>query len=41
MIIECQKINVLDNTPNFSIILQYFNWVEINDGSYGAYSTGS
>ena len=24
-----------------SIILQYFNWSEINDGSYGAYSTGS
>ena len=39
---ECQKIiNLLDNTPNKPSKFKTKTWVEINDGSYGAYSTGS
>ena len=34
-------INFLDNTPNQPSKVKTKNWVEINDGSYGAYSTGS
>ena len=39
---EYQKIiNLLDNAPNQRTKLKTKNWVEINDGSYGAYNTGS
>ena len=37
---EYQKIiNLLSNTPKKQSIFRTKNWVEINDGSYGAYST--
>ena len=39
---EYQKIiNLLDNTPNQPSKFRAKNWVEINDGLYGAYCTGS
>ena len=34
-----KKINLLSNTPNQPSIFRTKNWVEINYGSYGAYST--
>ena len=34
-------INLLDNTPNQPSKFKPKNWVEINDGLYGTYSTGS
>ena len=39
---EYQKTtNLLDNTLNQSSKFKTKNWVEINDGSYGAYNTSS
>ena len=39
---EYQKIkNLLDDTLNQPSKFKTKNWVEINDGSYGGYSTGS
>ena len=32
---------MLDNTPNQPSKFMTKNWVEVNDGSYGAYNTGS
>ena len=34
-------INLLDNTQNQPSKFKTKNWLEINDGSYGAYNTGS
>ena len=39
---EYQKIiNLLDNTPNQPSKFKTKIWVEVNDGSYGSYSTAS
>ena len=39
---EYQKtINLLDNTPNQPSRFKTKIWVEINDGSHGAYRAGS
>ena len=39
---EYQKIiNLLHNTPNEPPKFRTQNWVEVNDGSYGVYNTGS
>ena len=36
-----EMVNLLDNTPNEPSEFKIKNWVEIIDGSYGAYSIGS
>ena len=39
---EYQKIaNLIDDTPNQPSKFRTRNWVEINDGSRGAYNVGS
>ena len=38
---EYQKINFLHNNTNKSSKFRRKNWVEINNGSYGRYETGS
>ena len=36
---ECQKINLLNNTPNQPSKFRSKNWVETNDGSHGTART--
>ena len=38
---ECQKINLLDNTPDQLSKFRMTNWVEINDDSREMYNTNS
>ena len=36
-----KTITLLDNTPNQPSKFRTKNWIEINDGSYGVFNTGS